>query len=75
MHRRLNVSLPEATVQLIDRVAKKGGRSRLIADAVHSYVARRSRAKLRKAITDGARRRAVRDLEIAQDWATLEDVE
>jgi CopG family transcriptional regulator / antitoxin EndoAI len=30
MHRRLNITLPEETVRLLDRVAKSGDRSRLI---------------------------------------------
>jgi metal-responsive CopG/Arc/MetJ family transcriptional regulator len=33
-HRRLNITLPEETVRLIDRVAKKGERSRFIAEAI-----------------------------------------
>jgi CopG family transcriptional regulator/antitoxin EndoAI len=73
MHRRLNITLPDETVRLIDRVAKKGNRSRLISDAVRRYVRELGRAKLRKRVKEGARRRAVRDLELAQDWFAIED--
>lgn len=73
MHRRLNITLPDETVRLIDRVAKKGNRSRLISDAVRRYVAELSRAKLRRRLKEGARRRAARDRELAQDWFVLED--
>lgn len=38
MHRRINITLPEETVRLIDRVAAKGDRSRLIDEAVRHYV-------------------------------------
>lgn len=73
MHRRLNITLPDETVRLIDRVAKKGSRSRLISDAVRRYVRELGRAKLRRRLKEGARRRAVRDRELAQDWFALED--
>ena len=38
MHRRINVTLPEETLQLLERVTKKGDRSRLIDEAVRRYV-------------------------------------
>jgi hypothetical protein len=38
MTKRLNITLPERTVALMDRVAGKGQRSRLIAEAVERYV-------------------------------------
>jgi metal-responsive CopG/Arc/MetJ family transcriptional regulator len=38
MTKRLNITLPERTVALMDRVAGRGQRSRLIDVAVHRYV-------------------------------------
>ena len=73
MHRRLNITLPDETVRLIDRVAKKGNRSRLISDAVRRYVLELGRSKLRRRLKEGAKRRAARDRELAQDWLALED--
>lgn len=73
MHRRLNVTLPEGTVRLIDRAARKGGRSRLIDRAVRHYLHRVKRDALRKALKEGATRRAERDLNLAGDWFTLEE--
>jgi len=73
MHRRINVTLPEETVRLIDRAAAKGERSRFIAEAVTHYVSTRGRAKLRKAIRDGAIRRAARDGVLAQEWFTMDE--
>ena len=73
MHRRLNVTLPEETVRIIDRLAKKGKRSRLIAEAVSHYVQSRARARLRKRIKQGALRRAARDLQLAAGWFPLEE--
>jgi CopG family transcriptional regulator / antitoxin EndoAI len=73
MQRRLNITLPEETVALIDRIAKTGGRSRLIDQAIREFVERRQTASLRKHLEEGARRRASRDLAIAEDWSLLED--
>ena len=73
MHRRLNISLPDETVRLIDRVAKRGNRSRLISDAVRRYVQELGRANLRRRLKQGAKRRADRDLAIAEEWFALEE--
>jgi len=73
MHRRLNITLPEETVRLIDRVAAKGDRSRFIAEAVTHYVGSSGRAQLRKRLKEGALRRAERDLRLARDWFPLDE--
>ena len=73
MHRRLNVTLPERTVRLIDRVARRGGRSQLIDRAVRHYLHRMKRDALRKLLREGAARRAERDLNLAGDWSALEE--
>ena len=73
MHLRLNITLPEETVRLIDRVAKRGNRSRLISDAVRRYVEELGRANLRRRLKQGARRRADRDLAMAEEWFALEE--
>jgi CopG family transcriptional regulator / antitoxin EndoAI len=67
LHRRLNITLPEKTVRLIDRVAKKGDRSSFIAEAVERYVAEIGRANLRKQLKEGAIRRAERDLHLTSE--------
>ena len=73
MHRRINITLPEETVRLIDRVAEKGDRSRLIAEAVEHYVQAIGRSNLRRFLKDGALRRAQRDLQLAGEWFALEE--
>ena len=73
MHLRLNITLPEETVRLIDRVAKRGNRSRLISDAVRRYVEEVGRANLRRQLKQGAKRRADRDLAMAEEWFALEE--
>ena len=73
MHRRINITLPEKTVQLIDRLAQKGDRSRLINEAIVRYIEEVGRSNLRKLIKKGAIKRAERDLEIAKEYFPLEE--
>ena len=73
MHRRINITLPEETVRLLDRIAGKGERSRVIAEAVTRYVTRTGREQLRKQVKEGALRHAERDRKMAQEWFALEE--
>ena len=73
MTKRINVILPEETTRVLDRVAPKGNRSRLIADAVHFYVTTRARRNLAERLKEGALANAQRDLELAQEWFPLEE--
>ena len=68
MSRRLNISLPEETVRLLDRVAAKGERSHIIAEAVTSYVTKIGKARLRKLMKERGRNRGDLDLRIAEEW-------
>ncbi len=73
MNKRINITLPEKTVQLLDRVAQKGNRSRLIDSAVRRYVAEVGRANLRRRLKGGAIREAELDLQLAEEWFPLEE--
>lgn len=73
MTKRLNITLPERTVALMDRVVGKGQRSRLIDQAVHRYVEEEGRANVRKQLREGAQVRAERDLQLAEEWFTLDE--
>lgn len=73
MTKRLNITLPERTVALMDRVAGKGQRSRLIDVAVHRYVEQESRANLRRQLREGAQVRAERDLHMVEEWFALDE--
>lgn len=73
MYRRLNITLPQETVRLIDRVARRGDRSRLIDQAVKRYVEQVGRASVRRRLKEGAIRRAERDLRLAEGWFALEE--
>ncbi len=73
MYRRINITLPDETVRLIDRVAAKGDRSHFIAEAVRYYIAQTGRARLKTQLKEGAVRRAERDRALARDWFPLEE--
>lgn len=73
VRQRINITLPEETVRLIDRVTENGNRSRLIDEAVKRYVDEIGRANLKKHLKEGAIRRAERDLGLAEEWFSLEE--
>jgi CopG family transcriptional regulator/antitoxin EndoAI len=73
MSKRINIILPDSTVAVLDRVASKGSRSRLISHAVLYYVKSQSAENLRERLKQGYLANAARDLEIAQEWFPLEE--
>ncbi len=72
-HKRINISLPVETVELVDRIAEKGNRSHLIDQAVRFYVEEIGREKLKLELKECARRRAQRDLALCEEWFGLEE--
>jgi CopG family transcriptional regulator/antitoxin EndoAI len=70
---RLNITLPESTVRLLDKAASRGKRSSLIDEAVRSYLKRASRTKLHKELAEGYRRDADLDLKIAEEWFPIDE--
>lgn len=73
MHKRINITLPEETIRLLDRVAERGDRSGLIDRAIKRYVEEIGRANLRRRLKDGYERRAAHDLETAESWFSLDE--
>ncbi len=71
-YRRLNITLPERTVQLVDRVAPRGDRSRVIAEAIRQYVTKARRTELKRRLKEGAVRRAERDKLLVAEWSDLD---
>jgi CopG family transcriptional regulator/antitoxin EndoAI len=70
---RINVILPEETVRVLDRIAPRGSRSRVISDAVMHYVSSRGRSNLAEQLKAGALANAKRDIAIAEEWFPLEE--
>jgi CopG family transcriptional regulator/antitoxin EndoAI len=73
MNKRINVILPESTMTILDRIAPKGDRSRLIDRAIRQYIYSRSRQSLREQLKQEASTNADRDLAMAADWLPIEE--
>lgn len=72
MSKRLNIVLPDSTVQTIDRMVKPGQRSRFINQAVQHYVANRSTEALRTQLELATVRDQDLDREVAADWLAVD---
>lgn len=73
MHKRINITLPEETVRLLNRVSTKGDRSGLIDRAIRRYVEETGKANLRRRLREGYERRGEFDLETAEAWFALDE--
>ena len=73
IHKRINITLPQSTVEMLESVAEKGDRSSLIDSAVRLYVKNLKQKDLQEQLKEGAIVRAERDLAMAQEWSQLED--
>ena len=71
--KRINVMLPHSTLQVLERVAPKGNRSRLISQAILHYVKSRGTQTLRERLKEGYLQNSRLNLEIAQEWFPLEE--
>ncbi len=69
---RVNITLPKETMKLIDRVTHKTNRSGFVDRAVHFYIQKIGRTNLAKQLRAGAETRARRDLEITEEWFSLD---
>lgn len=73
VHKRINITLPEETIEILDRVTKKRGRSELIDRAIISYISGIGKKNIRTQLKEGYERHARHDLEMAQEWFSLEE--
>lgn len=69
MSKRINITLPDKTVAVLDRVTTKG--SRFIDRAVKQLVATESRSHLRTRLKTEALENADRDLAMSAEWFGL----
>ena len=70
-HKRINITLPPETLELIDRVAPNN-RSQFINQAVRLQYQRLLRARIRRGLKQAYRERSKEDLALAQEWEPLE---
>ena len=72
MSKRINIILPDSTVAILDRVARKGNRSRFIDLAVLRLVKTEGTANLKERLKAGALASAKLNLELAEEWFPVE---
>jgi CopG family transcriptional regulator/antitoxin EndoAI len=70
MYKRINITLPESSVRLMESVAGKGDRSRLVDEALKQYLRRAPRKSLKKKINEGSVRRFERDRAIVSGFGS-----
>jgi CopG family transcriptional regulator/antitoxin EndoAI len=73
MSKRINITLPDKTLAVLDRVAPKGDRSRFISRAVLHFIESQGKETLRERLKREALANAGRDLEMAAQWFPLEE--
>lgn len=73
MHKRLNITLPESTIIILEDAAEKGNRSTFIDTAIKQYVKQTKQESLRTQIIEGAKANAELNLNIAGEWFPLEE--
>lgn len=72
MTKRINIVLPLDTIRVLDKVAPKGNRSRVISDAVMYYVSSNAKVNLAERLKQGSIANANRDMQLAEDWFSLD---
>jgi CopG family transcriptional regulator / antitoxin EndoAI len=73
MYKRINITLPESTLRLMERVAAKGERSRLVDEALKQYLRGVTRKSLKKRIKEGSLHRFERDRALAEEWFLIDE--
>ena len=73
MSKRINITLPDKTLAVLDRVASKGNRSQFISHAVLHFIESHGKETLRERLKREALANAGRDVEMAAEWFPLEE--
>lgn len=73
MNQRINITLPQETLELLDRNIAKGDRSSFIDRAVKSYISSTAKENLKQKLKQGAERWSERDLQITEDWFNIDE--
>ncbi len=73
MYKRINITLPEQTLSLTDKIANKGNRSSFIDEALKYYVKETVKGNLQKRLKEGKTNRAERDLRLTEECFPIEE--
>ncbi|UMX48079.1 MAG: ribbon-helix-helix domain-containing protein [Candidatus Nealsonbacteria bacterium DGGOD1a] len=72
-YQRVDITLPKETVRLLEKIAKRGDRSRLVDQAIRYFAKEMSRTNLKKQLKDGAIVNASRDLNLVEEWFSIDN--
>ncbi len=72
-YKRINITLPESTVALLERAAENGSRSTFIDAAIKKHIKEIQKQDLHEQIKAGSIANAERDLKMAKEWFDLEE--
>lgn len=72
-YKRINITLPESTVAMLEDVADNGTRSTFIDAAIKKHIHEIRNQELKDQIKAGSIANAERDLEMAREWFDLEE--
>ena len=73
MDRKLNITISEATMQLIEETMPQENLEQLINKALNFYIKQNLSENLKEELRIGAIKRAERDLQLAEEWYELEE--
>ncbi|MCR4334476.1 MAG: hypothetical protein NUV47_01975 [Patescibacteria group bacterium] len=71
--KRINITLPKDTLELLDSVALKGDRSRLVHTAVQYYIRQKSKNAIKALLQEAGKQNYSRDIDIARDWFAIDE--
>lgn len=71
-YKRINISIPEETLQLLDEIAPPKKRSQFIVEAIMQYASEIKRLQLREQLKAGYTANAESDRQIAEEWFPIE---
>ena len=73
VRKRINITLPKDTVEMIDKIIEKGERSRLMDKAVRYFIDDFRNRKIKEGLKDAGLSRGKRDLILSREWYKLKD--
>ena len=71
-YKRINISIPVETLQLLDEIAPPKKRSQFIAEAIAQYASEIKRLQFREQLKAGYMENAESDRQIAEEWFPIE---
>ncbi len=71
-YKRINISIPIETLNLLDKIVPSKKRSQFIIEAVTQYANELKRLQLRDQLKAGYMANAESDRQIAEEWFTVE---